>query len=26
MPRGSAHADAILSPLSQLDDYAADWL
>ncbi|MDG1032860.1 MAG: acyl-CoA dehydrogenase [Luminiphilus sp.] len=26
MPRGSAHADAILSPLSQLDDYAVDWL
>ena len=26
MPRGSAHADAILSPLSQLDDYSADWL
>jgi 3-(methylthio)propanoyl-CoA dehydrogenase len=26
MPRGSAHADAILSPLSQLDDYATDWL
>jgi len=26
MPRGSAHAGAILSPLSQLDDYAADWL
>jgi alkylation response protein AidB-like acyl-CoA dehydrogenase len=26
MPRGSAHADAILSPLNQLDDYAADWL
>ena len=26
MPRGSAHADAILSPLSQLDDYAVEWL
>ncbi|MEC7075528.1 MAG: acyl-CoA dehydrogenase, partial [Pseudomonadota bacterium] len=26
MPRASAHADAILSPVSQLDRYAADWL
>ncbi len=26
MPRASAHADAILSPVSQLDGYAADWL
>ncbi|MDC3392838.1 acyl-CoA dehydrogenase [Luminiphilus sp.] len=26
MPRGSAHADAILSPLSRLDDYAVEWL
>jgi len=26
LPRGSAHADAILSPLSQLDTYATEWL
>ena len=26
MPRASAHADAILSPLGTLDGYASDWL
>ena len=26
LPRGSAHADAILSPLQELDSYASDWL
>ena len=26
MPRASAHADAILSPLGALDGYASDWL
>jgi hypothetical protein len=26
MPRASAHADAILSPLGTLDGYASNWL
>ena len=26
LPRGSAHADAILSPLQELNSYASDWL